>query len=315
MKWHTVQEILSPRRLASIIRLGLGAFRSSNSEPVELARAKLLCVTILGLLLSMSVSTSAPRSDTSASGTHLDVAKMRLTFSEEFDTLDVSPVGPGTRWIAHTPWGGDFGDAVFVDPEPGFPFVVRDGVLRIEAKRDPAGRWRSGLLASADAKGEGFSQQYGYFEMRAKLPKGKGLWPAFWLSSIAQPNRPASVEVDALEAYGQFPDAFNSGIHVWFADGNNRGEGPYTHHVPSKLMYEHFNNYGALVTPEWIVFYFNRAEYWRVRTPTEHKLPLLVLLNLALGSGWPIDEAPSPSYMFVDHVRVYTVETGRATSR
>src|SRR5713226_8428164 len=88
----------------------------------------------------------------------LDLSDYRLTFDENFETLDVSAWGPGTRWIAHTPWNGDFGDAQFVAPSPGFPFTIENGMLRIEARRGADGKWRSGLLASNDPKGNGFSQ-------------------------------------------------------------------------------------------------------------------------------------------------------------
>jgi hypothetical protein len=42
-----------------------------------------------------------------------------------------------------------------------------------------------------------------------------------------------------------------------------------------------------------------------VKTPPEHNKPLMILLNLALGGGWPIDEVKSPTHMFVDWVRAY----------
>jgi beta-glucanase (GH16 family) len=60
-----------------------------------------------------------------------------------------------------------------------------------------------------------------------------------------------------------------------------------------------------MVTKEWITFYLNRHEVFRIKTPKEHRRPLHVLLNLALGSGWPIDRTPDPSFMYVDYVRVY----------
>ena len=105
----------------------------------------------------------------------LDMSKLSMVFREDFDDrLSVSPWGPNTRWIAHTPWHGDFGDAQFADPVQGFPFTVSDGILRIEARKDSNGKWQSGLLSSADENGRGFSLQYGYFEMRAKLPPGLG---------------------------------------------------------------------------------------------------------------------------------------------
>lgn len=138
----------------------------------------LLRATVLGLLLLAPRSAPATSADT---GDAIDVDTMTVSFSEDFETLDISPWGPGTRWIAHTPWSGDFGGARFGDPGKNSPFSIDSGVLRIEATRDEDGNWRSGLLASVDPKGNGFAQQYGYFEMRARLPAGAGVWPAFWL--------------------------------------------------------------------------------------------------------------------------------------
>jgi hypothetical protein len=101
----------------------------------------------------------------------LNLDGYRLTFDEDFkdSELSVSAWGPDTRWIAHTPYAGDFGDARFADPTKGFPFTVENGILRIEARK-ANGKWQSGLLSSVDRKGDGFSQKYGYFEMRARMP-------------------------------------------------------------------------------------------------------------------------------------------------
>lgn len=237
----------------------------------------------------------------------LSLEGYRLTFDEEFDRLDVSAMGPGTRWIAHTPWNGDFGDAQFSDPTPDFPFTVADGLLRIEAKKEPDGKWRSGLLASTDPVGRGFTQKFGYFEMRAKLPSGPGLWPAFWLIANKAPN--ASAEIDVLEHYGAFPDAFQSVVHVWpKMDQVKAIHETHTHRVPAGSLYSDFHNYGVLVEAEWTRFYFDRMEIWSRRTPVEHHEPMFVLLNLAMGGGWPIKDAPSPSYMYVDYVKVYQKE-------
>ena len=234
----------------------------------------------------------------------LSFEQSQLVFEEEFESLDVSPVGPGSKWIAHTPWNGDFGDAVFADPGPDFPFTLEGGNLRIEARKIENGQWFSGLLASANGDGSGFSQKYGYFEIRAKLPEGPGLWPAFWLNSVADTAAQASVEIDVLEHYGHFPSKYISTVQVWSKEGANRAEA-YTFSVDAGALYRNFNTYGVLVGPEWTIFYHNRIEYWRSRTPIEHNRPLLILLNLALGSGWSIEATPSPSYMYVDYVRVY----------
>ena len=124
-------------------------------------------------------------------GKTLDLCGLRPTFTEDFNDLKVSAwkIMGDSRWIAHTPWAGDFGDAAFTDPKPDFPFTVKDGVLRIEARKEANGKWRSGLLASADAWNGGFAQMYGYFEARIKLPKGPGTWPAFWFSESGPGDR------------------------------------------------------------------------------------------------------------------------------
>lgn len=243
----------------------------------------------------------------------LDLGKLSMVFREDFDDrLSVSPWGPNTRWIAHTPWHGDFGDAQFADPVLEFPFTVSDGMLRIEARKNSNGKWESGLLSSADENGRGFSQVYGYFEMRAKLPPGPGVWPAFWLGTIADKTKAsvAGLEVDVLEYYGHAPDAYQTNIHVWRTDGTDSKDTRYRPHpiiVPPGSLTSEFNTYGVLVTREWIVFYLNRHEVSRDKTPPEHQRPLHILLNLALGSGFPIDKTPNPSYMYVDFVHAYKI--------
>jgi beta-glucanase (GH16 family) len=235
---------------------------------------------------------------------------MKLVFSEDFDRLSVSPWGPGTTWIAHTPWNGDFGDAAFSDPAPDFPFSVKQGVLRIEARQGPDRKWRSGLLASADPKGQGTSRQYGYFELRAKLPRGPGLWPAFWLASVAKDDAEASVEIDVLEHYGHSPGTYQSVVHTWYKDGRHNAV-THVHEVEPGSLYDDFHTYGTMVGSESIAFYMDRVEIWRVPTPKEHERSLLILLNLALGSGWPIDQTPNPSVMEVDYVRIFAAGDGR----
>jgi glycosyltransferase involved in cell wall biosynthesis len=241
-------------------------------------------------------------------GAAIDLCAFVPTFGEEFDTLSVSPWGEnGSRWIAHTPWHGDFGDAAFADPRPGFPFRVRAGILEIEARKDADGKWQSGLLASAAPSTVGFSQRYGYFETRAQLPPGPGVWPAFWLgTNQPEGSKEPGVEIDVFEYYGQFPNAYHSAIHVWekVDPTKSRAEGHITDVSPGSLT-NAFHTYGVDVEPDWITFYLDRRETWRVATPPELQEPLLVLVNLALGSGWPIDQTPNPSIMKVDYVHAY----------
>lgn len=233
----------------------------------------------------------------------LNLAGYGLTFNEEFNDLSVSREGPGTRWIAHTPYWGDFGDAGFADPQEGFPFTVEKGILRIEARKTN-GRWQSGLLASVDPHGNGFSQQYGYFEMRAKFPKGPGMWPAFWLAGVRgiRDKSVTSPEIDVIEQYGVMPNLMCMTLHLW-GPGDKHGAEADAVIVPG--MTDDFHTYGVLVDENFIVWYYDSVELWRTKTPPEAKTPLYIMLNLAMGSGWPIDKAVSPSYMYVDYVKAY----------
>ncbi len=234
----------------------------------------------------------------------LNLSQFRLTWSDEFNDLSVSAHGPGTRWIAHTPYNGDFGDAGFADPKDGFPFTVDKGILRIEASKGADGRWRGGLLSSVDSKGQGFSQKFGYFEMRAKFPKSLGMWPAFWLMGVRgiTDRSVSNPEVDVVEQYGSMPNTLMATLHTWGPGDKHWAEGD-GFFVPG--MTDDFHTYGALVEEKEIVIYYDGVELWRRPTPPEMKIPLYIMADLAMGGGWPIDKAVSPSYMYVDYVRAY----------
>ncbi|MGZ3305852.1 MAG: glycoside hydrolase family 16 protein, partial [Asticcacaulis sp.] len=59
------------------------------------------------------------------------------------------------------------------------------------------------------------------------------------------------------------------------------------------------------VEADWTIMFLDGVEVWRTQTPPQHKQELGILVNLALGGGWPITNAPSPSYMYVDCIRAY----------
>ena len=236
----------------------------------------------------------------------LNLNGYKLTFSEEFNGPDFSTSDLLKRWYPHTPWHGDFGDAQFVDPTKDFPFTQGDGNLRIEARKNPDGKWQSGLLASLTPEGRGFSQQYGYFEMRAKLPPGPGVWPAFWLDSMVPASSPdPSIEVDVIEYYGQFPEYYHSTVHIWPKGGGQHTAESKMLKVEANALTSAYHTYGVSVEADWIITYLDGVEMWRTPTPAQHKHKLMILVNLALGSGWPIDKTINPSVMYVDYIRAY----------
>jgi beta-glucanase (GH16 family) len=257
----------------------------------------------LGLLIVLGLG--ALPGQPSVAQEPLNINAYQLTFEESFDSLDVSAWGErSSRWIAHTPWNGDFGDARFTDPAPGFPFTTDQGILKIEARKEADGTWRSGLLSSVNPKGEGFSQQFGYFEAKMKLPPGKGVWPAFWLIGLDRSKYTA--EIDVLEYYGRAPYEFSMGFHIWRqSQGGQNSTGGYWQKVQDGILNSDYHTYGVDIQADKTSFYFDRKFIWSFDTPKEFHMPFYPLVNLALGSGWPIDETPNPSILLVDYIHVY----------
>lgn len=251
----------------------------------------------------------------------LELCRYKRVFVDDFNDLSVSKSNNEVfRWSAHTPWNGDFGDARFIDPidiyanpDKNEPFIVKDGILTIRARKHDNGKWTSGLLSSADPTTAGFSLMYGYFEARMKLPPGPGVWPAFWLgANNRKDDKTPSVEIDVIEYYGHAPDRFHSVWHVWNkTDPAKKQGGEIITSVPSKSLEDSFHTYGVDVTKEWIIFYLDRREIGRKPTPPEHTKPLMILVNLALGSGWPIDKTPNPSELLVDYIYAFAPDEAK----
>jgi beta-glucanase (GH16 family) len=241
---------------------------------------------------------------------------MMENFDEEsapnrrIESISSVRLGPA-RWTAHTPWNGDFGDAGFADPGPDGPFTLKNGMLSITASKDREGHWKSGLIAAADATGAGTGTRYGYFEVRMKMPPGPGTWPAFWLAALKPANvQDGNVEIDVIEYYGQFTNSYQSVVHVWYKERDkSRGQNVKID-VPDGSLVGDFHTYGVDVSPQAIVFFRDGIRTWSQPTPPELDGPMYPLVNLALGSGWPIDRTPNPSTLLVDYVHVYGRSAG-----
>ena len=240
-------------------------------------------------------------------------AGYHLTFSDDFKTLDIGDRdGDGKRWhtktveccmqdTSHPTTPTAMGR--MSDPEGKRPFsLATGGGLDIRLQKTDGG-WYSGVLATVDGQGRGFSQQYGYFEMKAKFPAGKGTWPAFWLLNTAHkadPKAPAG-EIDIVESFMFAPNYVNTTLHDWTPPGTTPA------HNLAKVadMTDGFHTYGLLWTEKTMTFYFDGGVMFETPTPAIMHQAYYPIVDLGLGGGWPTDETPQRSDMIVQSVRVW----------
>lgn len=235
-------------------------------------------------------NTPSPISDPRKLGYH-------LTFHDEFNGthLDTSkwndcyPGGDRTHYNAN-------GEQEYYAPDG---YRVHNGHLDLIAERRSMGGkpYTSGMICSYGK----FSQMYGWFEIRAKFPKGKGLWPAFWLLPADNSWPP---EIDVLEILGhQLNKVYMTNHYV--------GESP-----------DHTGDSGSFVGPDFSAGYHTFALQWTPTSLTWYvdgiprfhtekyipHVPMYILANLAVGGHWPgyPDQSTQfPAVMSIDYIRVY----------
>jgi beta-glucanase (GH16 family) len=252
-----------------------------------------------------------------ASAQTLDRTGFTLSFSDEFNSpLDLADwTGNdwqgGRKWYAHTPFGADFGDAGFVAANA----YTEAGNLVLKASYTAGVGWQSALISSEFPTGAGFSQQYGYFEARMKLPSGQGTWPAFWLfgeglnAGLPLGQRSITSEIDVMESYGSYPNIVHQAYHEYTPNPSGPGwtatAGAETTAVLANPA--DFHNFGVLVMPDFITWYIDDQQIQRMVTPEAAKQPHFVMLNYALGAGYGTSGVANPSATYVDYVRVSNV--------
>lgn len=154
--------------------------------------------------------------------------------------------------------------------------------------------------------------QYGRIEVRAKLPAGKGVWPAIWTlgANIHQVGWPRCGEIDLMELVGKEPGIVHGTVH-YFTNGKHQSNG---HKLPVDTPDATFHVYAAEWTPDRIDIFVDDKKYLTFDTShadndgqNPFRKPHFLILNLALGGSWggPIDDSIFPQRMVIDYVRVY----------
>lgn len=190
--------------------------------------------------------------------------------------------------------------------------VVRDGRLVMTARRESlrdAPDWGGQRYTASRLITRGRADwTYGFFEIRARMPCGKGTWPALWM--VGSGGRwPEDGELDIVEHVGSNPERISSAVHTSAASGGTAVSGKQR--VPDACRAMH--DYQMLWTAEGVSFGVDGVVHWHYPKQAvdargwPFDAPQFLVMNIAVGGdlGGPVDDAAFPVTMEIDHVRVY----------
>lgn len=185
---------------------------------------------------------------------------------------------------------------------------VSNGTMKITAKREDYGgmKYTSSRITTKNKK----NFKYGKIEARIKMPKFKGVWPAFWMLGANQDSVgwPKCGEIDIMEAINDENLVYGT-LH-WFNDpGNNNADSGSSVAVANRTEY---HVYGVEWTADKLRWYVDGKVYRTMDVSndsfSEVRKEYFVIFNMAIGGQWPgydIDETAFPATMEVDWVRAY----------
>jgi beta-glucanase (GH16 family) len=223
------------------------------------------------------------------------------TWSDEFNGNGVD----GGKWGIDQGGGGFGNNELEYYTNRQDNVRVEGGNLIITARRENYGgnQYTSGKLTTSGK----FSTIYGKFEMRAKLPRGQGIWPAFWMlgDNIGQRGWPACGEIDIMEYIGREGDVVHGSTHGVGTDHSSS--------VSRGGLSDGFHTYAANWQPNSIDFLIDDQVYYTVQRSWGGDWPFadhnfFIILNLAVGGNWPGNPDGStqfPQEFVIDYVRVY----------
>ncbi len=238
------------------------------------------------------------------------VDSFTLSWADEFDGSSVNT----TDWTFEAGASG-WGNNELQNYTNGANAEVKDGTLILTARKiddnTSVGSYTSTRMITSGKK----EFTYGKMEIRAKLPSGRGIWPAIWMlgADIGSVNWPACGELDIMEYVGYQPNTIHSNVHTtagWGANGNGSSKTLTT-------AEEEFHIYGLIWTEKEMVFYTDSPDNVTHRYAPSTKnddnwpfyKPQFFILNVAVGGDWGgaqgIDNSIFPQSMEIDYVRVY----------
>ena len=272
---------------------------------------KIYSFLLFSVLLVMSCKDDKKSKDV-ASSEQKDIAKTyQLVWEDEFDT-DGKPEA--------SKWGYEYG--LIRNQEAQYytdslkNARIEDGHLILETHKEPI---EDSEYTSASITTKNIAEwTYGKMEVSAKLPKGKGMWPAIWMlgKNIDDIGWPKCGEIDIMEAVGFEKDTIYGTVHT---EAYNHVKG--TEKGGSVFIadpYAKFHTYSVEWTPEKINFLLDGKVYQQFENENKSTdewpfdQPFFLKLNIAVGGTWGglqgIDDDIFPQRMVVDYVRVYQLK-------
>ena len=184
---------------------------------------------------------------------------------------------------------------------------LEGGYLNIKAIKEADNSYTSGRLTTKGKR----EFTFGRVEILAKLPEGKGIWPALWMlgANISTVSWPKCGEIDIMELLGHEPNKTYGTLH-WDESGHKMQGSNYT--LPTGSFSSDFHLFTFTWTPSRMVWHVDNYKYYEVYKTSlpnfPFDLPEFFIFNVAVGGNWPGNPDEStvfPQSMVVDYIRVY----------
>jgi beta-glucanase (GH16 family) len=235
-----------------------------------------------------------------------------VAWSDEFDTNGAPDPTKWTYDVGGSGWGNNELEYYTNTTNNA---VIKDGILTITAKKESMGgmNYTSSRMVSKN----GSDMLYGRIEVKAKIPAGRGTWPAIWMlpNDYAYGAWPNSGEIDIMEHVGYDPNNVHFSVHNQLYNAGNSKTS--TLNIPT--AFSEFHVYRADWTPTAVKGYyddkliFTYANDGKGSSGWPYDKPFHLLLNLAIGGNWGgiqgVDDTIFPVAMQVDYVRFYKMTT------
>ncbi|GGJ78175.1 hydrolase [Streptomyces camponoticapitis] len=290
----------------------------SDVMTVHMSWRRRTALYALALLCTSGAVAAVPAGASAADGPHAVAAPAAVKFEDNFD-------GPAGAGVDGNKWQIETGDNVnnherqYYTSGNNNAQLDGQGNLVITARKENPGNYQCWYgtceYTSARLNTAGkFDSAYGRVEARIKIPRGQGIWPAFWMlgSNMGDVGWPNSGEIDIMENVGFEPNTVHGTLHGPGYSGEGGIGAGYS--LPNgEAFADNFHTFAVDWAPDSIKWSVD-GNVFQTRTPADlggrewvFNKPFFLILNLAVGGYWPGDPDGStvfPQQLVVDYVRV-----------